>query len=209
MGEELIDREVVVAPREMRSSSWLLSCTSRTCNGIDCNVVDEHTSLCEWEKTKLDASGEAAWVGKVLALCCLFAVDFRESIHVVVVALDAEVLCQVHNLHAGRDVMLLKELLALAMTEAEEYDVNIVERHFARELEVGLADESFVNVIDIVACVRLRVGKDYLCLWMIEQKADEFTASIAGSTEDADADRGISHIMDLRFLPRRKRRGRV
>ena len=70
-------------------------------------------------------------------------------------ALDAEVLCQVDDLNVGRDGVLLKERLALAMAEAEEYHVDLVERHLVSKLQVGLADEAFVYVRNQIACVAL------------------------------------------------------
>jgi hypothetical protein len=78
--------------------------------------------------------------------------------------------------------MLFEKRLALSVTEAEEDDIYLVERHLAGEHEVCIANESFVDIADRIACVRLRIGKDNLCLWVIQQQTDEFTACIACST---------------------------
>ena len=98
------------------------------------------------------------------------------------VALDAEVLCQVDNLHAFRYRMLLEERLALAVTEAEEHDVDLLKGHRVGKAQVGVADESFVHVAHQIAGVALRVGKYNLCLRVVEQQADELTARIACCT---------------------------
>ena len=42
--------------------------------------------------------------------------------------------------------MLLEECLALAMTKAEEHNVYLVKRHLVSELQIGIADQSFVDI---------------------------------------------------------------
>ena len=135
----------------MSGSSRLLSGTRRTCDGIDSDVVSKQTSLCQWQQSELYAGGKTTRVCQVLALCYLFTMCLWQSIHIVVVALDAEVLCQVYYLHVGRDGVFLQESLTLAMTEAEEHHVNLVERHLAGELQFCLAHESLMHVIYLVA----------------------------------------------------------
>jgi hypothetical protein len=78
--------------------------------------------------------------------------------------------------------MFLEEGLALAVSETEEYDIDLIERHLVGKLQISLANESFVDIADEVACVALRVGKDNLCLRVVEQQADELTARIACCT---------------------------
>ena len=85
----------------------------------------------------------------------ILPVNLWQAIDIVVVALDAEVLRQVDNLHVLRNGVLLEECLALAMTEAEEYDVDLVERHLVSKLQIGLADEAFVYVGNQIAGVAL------------------------------------------------------
>ena len=79
----------------------------------------------------------------------------RQAVDIVMVSLDAKVLRQVDNLYSFGDGVLLKECLTLAVSEAEEYDVNLVERHLVGKLQVGVADEAFVNVRNQIACVAL------------------------------------------------------
>ena len=62
------------------------------------------------------------------------------------VTLDAEVLCQVDNLDVLRNSVLLQEGLALAVAEAEEDDIDLIEWHLVGELQFSLADEAFVHV---------------------------------------------------------------
>ena len=70
-----------------------------------------------------------------------------------------EVLCQVDNLHVLRNIVLLQERFALAMTEAEEDNIYLVERHLGGKLQVGLAIQSLVNFSHQVACITLAVGE--------------------------------------------------
>ncbi len=79
--------------------------------------------------------------------------------------------------------MLLQEGLALAVAEAEEDDIHLVERHFAGEAEVRLADETFVDIADGIAGVALAVGKDNLCLGMPQEHPYQFAAGVAGSAK--------------------------
>ena len=52
---------------------------------------------------------------------------------------DAEVLCQVDNLHMLGDGVLLQELLALAMAETEEHHIHFIEGHGIGKAQVGIA----------------------------------------------------------------------
>ena len=131
----------------------------------------------------MDGGRETAWVGYVLCPHNLLFIDLRKTIHIVVVAPDAEVLRQVDDLHVIGYRVFLEKLLALAVTETEEDDVYLVKGNLTGEREVGIADESFVDVADGVACVRLRIGKDNLCLRVVQQQADELTACIACRTQ--------------------------
>ena len=58
-----------------------------------------------------------------------------------------EVLCQVDNLHVLRNIVFLQERLALAVTEAEEDDIHLVERHLGGKLQISLAIQSLVQVL--------------------------------------------------------------
>ena len=89
-----------------------------------------------------------------------------------------EVLCQVDNLHVLWNIVLLKERLALAVTEAEEDDIHLVERHLGGKLQVGLAIQSLVNLSRQVAGVTLAVGEYNLCLRMVDKEANQLTSSI-------------------------------
>ena len=144
--EGLIDAQVVVAPREMGCCAWLLTSASRTCDGINCDILFQQVEIGCWQQRYLYTSGETARIGYMLRLHNLFLVDFRQTIHIVVVALDTEVLSQVDNLHVLRDGVLLEESLALAMTETEEYHIDLVERHLVGKLQVGIANQTFVHI---------------------------------------------------------------
>ena len=78
--------------------------------------------------------------------------------------------------------MLLEERLTLAMAEAEEYDIDLRERHLAGEAEIGIAQQAFVYVAYAIACIRLTVGKDDLYLGVIDKQSNKFAASITGGS---------------------------
>ena len=71
------------------------------------------------------------------------------------VALDAEVLCEINDLYPFGDGMLLEEGLTLAVTETEEHDVNLIKRHLVGELQICLANQPLVNITDKIAGIAL------------------------------------------------------
>ena len=155
MGECLIDAQVVITPGEVGGSTGLLACTCRTGNGIDGHIFLEQSHLGSGQQGYLYGCSEAAWVGNMLCLLNGGLVDFGQTIDIIVVALDAEILCQVDNLDACRYAMFFEELFALAVTEAEENDVDLIKGHFVSKLEVGVANESFMYVADQIAGITL------------------------------------------------------
>ena len=118
--EGLVDAQVVVTPREMGRGAWLLSCSSRACDGIDGYIFLEQIEIGSRQQGHLNASSETAWIGYVLGLNDIRLVDLGQAVNIVMIALDAEILCQVDDLHVLRDGVLLEEGLALAMSETEE-----------------------------------------------------------------------------------------
>ena len=101
-------------------------------------------------------------------------------------AADTEILGQVDNLHLFRNLMFAQECLALAVPEAEEYHIHLVKWHFRSKRQPGLAYESLVHFIHFIPGITLAVGKDYLCLRMVQQEADQFTSCIASGSQDAN-----------------------
>ena len=117
-------------------------------------------------------------------LCFLdsLLVNLWQAIDVVVVASDSEVLCQIDDLHMAGDGMLLEELFALPMTKAEEDYVDIFEWHLVSKPQVGVADESFMHVAYKIASITLAIGEDNLCLGVVQQQANEFSARVSCRT---------------------------
>ena len=76
--------------------------------------------------------------------------------------------------------MLLQELLTLAVTEAEEDDIHLVEWHFRGEAEIRLAQQALMHLADGIAGIRLAVGKDDLRLRVSQQDSYQFAARITG-----------------------------
>ena len=178
--EGLVNAHVVVAPREVGGGTRLLSGTRRTRNGIHGNVVGEQTELGGGQQTQLYTCGEATWISHMLCLGYGVVIDFGQTIDVVVaLTLEAEVLRKVDYLHMGRYLVLLEERLALAMAEAEEHYIDLVERHIGTELQVGFAIQTLVHVGYKIAGIALAVGKYYLRLGMIDEQTYEFATCVA------------------------------
>ena len=155
VGKGLVDAQVVVAPREVRGGTGLLSGSRGTRDGIHADVLLQQVEVGGGQQSQLDAGGEAAGVGYVLGVLNLAFIDFRQSVDIVMVAFDAEVLRQVDNLHVLRDGVLLQELLALAVAEAEEDYIHLLEGHLVGKREVRLANESLMHVAHQIAGVTL------------------------------------------------------
>ena len=178
--EGLVNAHVVVAPREVGGGARLLSGTRRTRNGIHRNVVGEQAELGGGQQSQLYARGEATGISHMLRLGYGFAIDFGQTVYVVVaLALKAEVLRKVDYLDVGRYLVLLKERLALAVAEAEEHHIDLVERHIGTELQVGFAIQALMHVGYKIAGIALAVGKHYLRLGMIDEQAYEFASCVA------------------------------
>ena len=82
-------------------------------------------------------------------------VNFRQTIDIVVVALDTEVLGKVNDLDILWDGVLLQEGFALSVSEAEEDDIDLVKWHLIGELQVRFANESFMYIAHQIARIAL------------------------------------------------------
>ena len=180
VGEGLVDTEVAHAPREVGGRRWLLAGARRAGDGIHADVLGQQSHSGRRQQGQLDGSGKATGVGQMLGLLDGRLVNLRQTVDVVVGALDAEVLGQVDNLHALGNLVLGKELLALAMPKAEKHDVDLVEGHLVGEEQIGVSNQSFVDVADGIPGIRLGVGKDNLRLGVIQQQTDEFASRVSG-----------------------------
>ena len=143
------------------------------------DVAADDASLQRRQHCKLYASGKATGIREMLAAFYCREMRFGQSIDEIMLASNAEVLSQVDNLDTRRNLMLLQELLALAVSEAEEDDIHFVERHFRSEAEFCLANQSLVYFTHRIACIALAIGKDYLNLRMPKQHTDEFASCVA------------------------------
>ena len=148
--------------------------------------MGEQSGLCQGKQTELYAGGEASGVSQVLTLANLLLVYLGEAIHVVVCGrCNAEVLRKVNDLYVCGDGVLLEERLALAVAEAEEHHIDLVEGHRVGETQVGVAQQALVHIGNEVAGITLTIGKDNLCLGMVHEQTDELTTSVACSTKYA------------------------
>ena len=167
----------------MGGSTRLLACSCRTRNGIDSHVLLQQIQVSGRQQGHLNTGSKTAGVSHMLGLGNLLAVNLRQAIHIVVIAFDAEVLGEVDNLHVLWNRMFLEERFALAVTEAEEQNIDLVKGHLVGEAQFRLTDESFMDIAYQISRIALGIGKDYLCLRMVEQQTDEFTTRIACRTK--------------------------
>ena len=186
MREGLVDGDVVVAPREVRRSARLLSCARTACDAVHVDVAADDAGLQSGQHGKLDACGEATGVGKVLAAPNRLPVRLGQAIDEIMLAPYAEVLRQVDNLHPRRYLVFLKELFALAVSEAEEDDVHLVEGTVEAEPQLTVADQSLVYVADEVAGIALAVGEDNLRLRVVQQEPNQFATCVARCSKYAN-----------------------
>lgn len=104
-------------------------------------------------------------------------VEFRQTVYIIIVlGRQTEILRQVYNAHIGGNIVVGQKLRALAMPEAEEYDVYLFKRQFVGKTEIGFTMKAGVYFGEQVAGITLTVDENYFGFRMIEQK----TAKLAG-----------------------------
>lgn len=193
--EGLIDAEVVITPGEMGRGTGFHARSRTSRDGVDTDIFIDEAHMGGREKSELNTGSETTGIGDMPGLRNTVVVDLRKTIDKVMAVCrrmlcggyrcrcQTEVLCQINDLHTLRDLMLAEECLTLAVTETEEDNIDIVKRQLVGEPEGGVAIESFVDIRDEVTTVALGVGKDNLCLRMVDEQPDELTAGIAGGTK--------------------------
>ena len=82
----------------------------------------------------------------MLSLLDFLFVYLRQTVDIVMIAFDAEILCEIDDLHVLWDGVLLEESLAFTMSETEEHYINLVERHLVGELQISIANETLVDI---------------------------------------------------------------
>ena len=138
------------------------------------------------QQCQLDGRGEASRVGDAPRRADAVALPLRQSVDEAF-ALVAEILRQVDDPHAGRNVVRREPLAALSVSRAEEQDVDRPEVEVVAETHVRVAFQPSVDLREAVARVRGAVHEDDFGLRVIDQKADEFAGGVAGASDDAGA----------------------
>ena len=175
----------------MSGGLWALTGTRGARDGIHADVAHEQSLAGGRQQGQLDAGGETTRVGHVARLADCLAVQLGQSVDVVVVAFQPEILRQVDNPDMFRDGVFLQELFALSMTEAEKHNIHVVERHRRRECHITLAKQSPVHVADEVAGITFAVDELQLGLGVVDEQADEFAGCVASPAEDSN----LNHSM--------------
>ena len=134
----------------------------------------------------------------MLCLGYSFFVYFGKTVNVVVAfRFEAEVLCEVDNFHIRWYGVLLEECLTLAVTEAEEHHIDLVEGHLRRELQVAVAIQSLVHLSHHVASVALTVGENDFSFRVVDEQTDEFAAGVSGSAQYSYSYHTILYLLGI------------
>ena len=80
MREGLVDGDIVVAPREVRRSARFLTGSRTASDAVHVDVAADDASLQSGQHGKLDASGEATRVGKMLTAANRLPVRLGQAI---------------------------------------------------------------------------------------------------------------------------------
>ena len=180
VAEHLVGADVAVAPREMSGWGRRLTGSGAARQCVHAHVVSEKFRLSQRKQAQLDAGGETTGVGKMVATLDLTAVNFWQTINIVVAgSRQAEVLSQVDNLHVGWYGMGAKKLLTLTMTETEEHNVYRIKWIVGAKLHFCVAKQTLVNVIQLLARIASAIGKHNLTIRVVQKQTDQFAACIA------------------------------
>ena len=74
--------------------------------------------------------------------------NLGQSVDIVMVACDAEILSQVDDFYVLGDGVLAEELRAFPMSEAEKEHVDAVERERIGKAQIGVAEQPLVYAAD-------------------------------------------------------------
>ena len=155
MGEYLIYADIAFSPAEVGCGTRFLPGSRTSCYGIDTDVIDQQSRLSQWQQPQLDAGGEAAGVGQMLASFDEFPVQFRQTVDEVVLGSgNAEILSEVNDFYPFRDSVLLQEFGTLSVPETKEQDVNVIERQVGAEFQFSIAKQPSVDITDGIARIR-------------------------------------------------------
>ena len=182
MLEGFVDAQVVVAPREVGGGTGFLAGTRGASDGINADIFLQQVQVGGRQQCHLNGSSKATRISHMLSLLDVFFVNLWQTVDIVVVTFDAEILCQVDDLNISRNRVFFQECLALTVTEAEEYHIHLIEGHLVGEFQIGFTCQPFMDITHQIAGVTLAIGKDNLCLGVVQQYTDEFTTRVACST---------------------------
>jgi hypothetical protein len=135
----------------MGGGTWFLAGSRTSRDTVHSYIVVDEPHLGCRQQSQLYAGGKTSGIGQMHSLSGLTFMYLGQTVNKVMIAFDSEILCQIDNLHMGRNLMLFEKLLALAMSEAEEHDIHLIERQLRSELQVGVAKESFMHISNGIA----------------------------------------------------------
>ncbi len=186
--ENFIGGEIVVPPAEVGGGSGFDSRSGGTGYSCDIDVALKQTFLGQGEYGQLYGGGEASGVGDFRGPGYSFPLHFRQSIYISF-RFVAEILCEVDDFQPCRAVVALPEFPAFSVSGAEEKNIDAVEVIAVRELDVGVTDKPFVDIIDVVPCIAFGMYEFYFYIRVIYQNAQQFTGGITSPAYDS----GFNH----------------
>ena len=160
--------------------------TSTTCNSIYHHIVIQQEIFCQWQQAQLNTSSKTAWISHMLAMADGTTVQFRQTIHkVMVIALDTIVHAEVDNLQIFRHIVAIHKFLGIAMSCAEEQHIDFIQRKLVGKNQISFTIQAFVNVCNLITCVTTTIDKFYFDFRVINQQTNQFACCITCPTDNS------------------------
>src|SRR5690606_36043293 len=138
------------------------------------------------KQAEQDVGSKATRIGDVAGLSDGIAMHLRQSVdkRALVGALAvAKVLTKVDDLDRILKRILLQELAAFSVTQAEEYDVGAAQS--ICEYYISLSQQVLVYCVKRFTCVAPAVNKSDLDIGMVEEEAQRFATGVSRSAYNA------------------------
>ena len=114
MGKGLVNRHIIVPPREMRRRAQCLARARAARNRAYVYVIVDQTRISQWQNGQFNACRKAAWVGNFRSTLNLPALQFRQAVDEAI-RLVPEIRAQVDYFYCCRQLVFIQKLFRLTM----------------------------------------------------------------------------------------------
>ena len=133
-------------------------------------LVVEQQVLGQRQERQLNGRGKTAGVGHPFGANDIFPVQLGQPVYEVVPrSVEPVVGRQVDDAQLFGKGMTLHEFAGVTVCRTEEKQVDFVERHLVGKPQVGLAEQSRVDIGYFVACVALAMDKHDFHVGVVDQ----------------------------------------